>query len=221
MHAIITVTTFFLLFYIPVRCIDALARYKPDKYEQKMSRIDSLYGDPVKKKITEENEKALDKVVIHRLELQVKTLKSYMSIKDVYPISNSEIWERIHKYVMDNLKDLLKDLELRIPFHMRYNFCLYVIPLLPLHYVLIFPGFYKLLIPSAVRKNETAASFIAKVDKFLGEVKQRSKNEVLPSFTIKKTLTSPEDLAFMKQIPVLIKKDPLKIIEWLLSFRIE
>ncbi|ELA41945.1 uncharacterized protein VICG_00962 [Vittaforma corneae ATCC 50505] len=204
-----------------IECKDALENFSPDKYDLKMSKLDSVYANQQTPENDIDNSVALENEKMKRFETQVETLKGFMDIDNLYPVTSRKLWEAIYKFIIEHLKELVKDGRLGFTFYIRYNFCLYIIPLLPTEYVLVFPSFYHVIIPEKVKKYPLVLKFLTGLENFLKLVKKKSKVEVLPAFMVSKTFTSEKDIEIIKQIPDLIRTDPFKIIKWLIDFKIE
>ncbi|KAM0680437.1 hypothetical protein GINT2_001497 [Glugoides intestinalis] len=155
------------------------------------------------------------------LEKQAEELGSLMQSDNMYSLTNSSLWEMIYKYIMENIDEFLKGQKLSIKMHIRYNFCLFVIPLLPTEYFLVFPSFYKKLLPQKMLNQPTIVEFIKAVDGFLDEVKSRKYTEILTVFIISRTVNLKDELEIIKEIPRYIKEDPIKVIRWLMKFNVE
>ena len=210
------------LFLISVfSSFDQLAYDKPDKFDLKMAKNDLKifnFFDEKDQKLNSKIKKTED--AIFKIEDQVETLKRFLNSKNIYPLTSTKLWEIIYDFIKGHLEDFLKNNELSFSIYIRYSFCSFIIPLLPSEYFLIFPSFYKILIPKKFRKNEHILKFIKIFDKFLLRVKARSSREFLPLFNFRKATSIQEDLEFIKEIPKIIISDPVKIIKWLLDFRL-
>lgn len=203
---------------------DDLAKEKPDNYDMKLARQDSLAARTLdtalgKDMVEPASAEIMDK--IDKLEKQTDNLKKLLGVDNLLPITSHNLWEMIFKYIMDHIEQFLKDNTIDIQIPMRYNFCVFVMPIMFTNYFLVFPAFYKFLIPSKVKNIPSVKDFLAKFDRFLNFIKKRSKKELLITVHIKRTGSLKEDLEMIKQIPTFIVSDPTKIIRWMLDFTVE
>jgi hypothetical protein len=210
-------------FLILVLCkVDQLAFDQPDKFDFKLAKNDLQIINFLDQK----DEKLNSKIIkteenLLKLDNQVDTLRKYFESKNIHSLLSSNLWEKIYKFILENLDKYLKDSNLFFSISMRYSLCTYIIPLLPTEYFLIFPSFYKILIPKKVKKNEIVKKFIKSLDKFLLRVKYRSKRELLPNFRFIKKTSLKEDLEMIREIPKIINSEPLRLIKWVVEFEIE
>lgn len=199
--------------------LDTLSKELTDKYDMKLSKLDDEYlkhnmndMKTVEDTIFENNQ---------RLENQVSTLKNFLEIDELYSLTSSYLWDKIYNYIIEHLNEFLENNQLSFKMYIRYNFCLYVIPLLPTDHFLVFPSFYKYIIPYKYRSTKLVLSITNRIDKFLGEIKKRKTKEILTVFYIKRSGTVKDDLEMIKMMPVLIKNDPMKILRWIVDFKAE
>lgn len=211
---------------------DPLAFEKPDKFDIRLASNDMKIAKLIEQKEDQENlggpngegspqrkslgaEENKDK-----LEDQVKALSKFMDTNNMYPLNSRKLWEMIYDFIIKHLDDFLKNNQIQFKIYMRYSFCAYIVPLLPTQYFLIFPSFYKILIPPKFKKNEFVASFLKIMDSFLEKVKKRSSNEMLPAFDFVRKGSSKDDLKMILEIPELVTTEPLKIVRWLIDFHL-
>lgn len=198
---------------------DTLSKEVTDKYDIKLSNIDDEYLQHNKNGI-----KTVEDVVFEnnqRIENQVSTLKNFLEIDEIYPLTSSHLWEKIYNYIIEHLHEFLENNQLSFKMYIRYNFCLYVIPLLPTEYFLVFPSFYKYIIPYKYRSTKLVLGIIDRIDKFLEEIKKRETKEILTVFYIKRSGSVKDDLEMIKLMPVLIRNDPIRILRWIVDFKAE
>jgi len=192
---------------------------RPDAAEIKMARLDAAY-DQANPPPSQENILELQNAAFQRLETQAETLASFIGVDNLHSISSGRLWRSIYDFVLRHLSKFLEDNTFSFSFSIRYSYCLYVIPLPVTDYVLIFPSFYARLLPARVKSHPVAARFLASLDRFLAEVKKRSQAEVLMMYKAVRR-ARVEELEILKEIPELIRSDPLKIINWLVDFKLE
>lgn len=200
---------------------DGLSFFKPDKYDKRMAMVDNAYNKAGENINDPNNAAALEDELDEKLELQTRTLKKHLGLNNAHSIRSIKLWEEIYKYIIDHLKELLKDNKFGFTFYIRYNYCLFVIPLLPSDYILVFPAFYEKLIPPKIKKYPLVKNCLKAFRDFFHIVHKRSKKEVLPAFFVYRTISGPKDLEIIKEIPRLIRKDPLKLLKWVFDFHIE
>ena len=201
---------------------DDLFNIVPDKYDIKLNANDKALAEKMDSKVELKDEKSLEiQKNKDKLNSQVDSIKKELGTNKVFPISSIDLWKFIYDFIKNNLDDFIKGKSLSIKMYMRYTFCVYIIPLLPTEYVLLFPSFWEIFIPNKFKKNIYISNFIETLKKFLKEVKERSDRELLPAFIFSKSITGEEDLEFFLEIPELISTDPGKIIRWLLDFKQE
>lgn len=197
---------------------DGLAREKPDSYDMKLAHQDSLTARtldndtaPLPASIEAANK-------IDRLERQTEALRKLLGEDNLLPITSHQLWEMIFQYIMDHIEQFLKDNTLDIQIPMRYNFCMFVMPILFTDYFLVFPAFYKFLIPSKIKNILVVKNFLANLDQFLNFIKKKSEKELLITVHIKRTGSVKDDLEMIRQIPTFIVSDPIKVIRWMQDF---
>lgn len=212
------------LTYSLINAKDSLAVEKPDKYDLRMAKIDKQYENAFKKpKIPtlppskhDEIEQKKDK-----LDKQADALKKILKDDNVLPITSSDLWRIIYEYIKAHLKDFTKDNSLAVSFVLRYDFCLFIIPVVPANNLLVFPAFYKFLIPPKVKKVPTVAKFLAEFDSKLKIIQKKSSTQLLVTVVLKRTGNIKSDLEMILKIPDLIVQEPLKLLKWLFDFKIE
>lgn len=202
---------------------DELANEKPDNYDLKLAHQDSLAAHTLgmlDRDLTQPTSIEITSK-IDKLEKQTDDLKKLLGEENLLPITSHELWEMIFKYIMDNIEQFLKDNTVEIKIPMRYNFCVFVMPIVFTNYFLVFPAFYKFLIPSKVKSMPLVKDFLTRFDKFLNFIKDRSQKELLITVHIKRTKSVKEDFEMIRQIPTFIVSDPIKIIRWMKDFNVE
>lgn len=200
-------------------CKDSLYKEMPDRYDLKLSKIDQNYLNS-----TKENTKTTEDTIFEnnqRLDNQVSTLKNYLEIDEVYSLTSTKLWEKIYNYIVEHLNEFLENNQLSFKMHIRYNFCFYVIPLLPTEYFVVFPSFYKYFIPYKYRNEKAILNFTNGIDGFLKEIKNRRYKEILTVFYVKRSGTAKDEIEMIKKIPEMIKNEPMALIRWIMGFKVE
>lgn len=198
---------------------DGLAVEKPDRYDINMAETDRFYLNSLDHDITAEKLKKEE--VYQRVDDHAEKLNKLLDSNSIYSLTSSDLWNRIYEYLVEHLDEFLKNGNLFFKIHMRYSLCTYIMPLLPTDYILVFPSFYKILIPSKFKKIKAVSDFLKSLDKFFTLVKQRSKTEILPTFVFKRSGSLKDDLIVIKRIPELIKTNPSSLVSWLFNFTVE
>lgn len=202
--------------------LDTLAFEKPDKFDLKLGKndmeianiLDQKKDVPLPKSLkVEKNNSKLDK--------QKNEMRKKFKTDNMFSVRDRKLWEIIYNFIKLHIEDFLNGTKLSFKIHMRYSFCTYILPLLPTEYFLLFPSFYKVFIPTKIKKSEFGKTFLGAIDKFLEKVKERSDKELLPTFTFARAGSSLEDIEFILTIPDLISTDPIKILRWLYDFELE
>lgn len=202
--------------------IDNLTKENSNEYDQILAQHDLEIAES-KNRLENETEpvKNTPEQVNFELDNQIEVLKKQLDSTNMYSIKSTDLWEKIYQYIISKIDEFLKNNRLVLSINMRYSLCSYIIPLLPTEYILIFPSFYKLLIPNKVLENELISKFIKLFDEFLEKVKERSDNEFLPKFNFVRTTSGKEDIEMIKRIPDLISNEPVVLFKWLMDFKLE
>lgn len=203
------------LTFLLAHCKDTLFP-TADSYDLKMAKIDRFNINPP----SLSNKLALEDANFQRLDTQVASIAGFTGLDNLYSITSKSLWANIYAYIMEHLSNFLKMGEFSFTFSIRHCHCFFVIPLSPTDHFLVFPSFYSTLLPSRFRNHPVVLKFLDSVGKFLEQVKQRSKTEVLIIYKAIKKM-EVEDLSILKDIPSLIRTNPLKIILWLIDFNLE
>lgn len=154
-----------------------------------------------------------------KLEKQAQALRKILKAKNIHPITSHNLWEQIYKYIEKHIVEYLENSHFSFSFPIRYGFCSFIIPLTPIEKTLIFPAFYKFLIPKKLTKIKLVEDFVKSFDNFLNMIKKKSQTELLITVTLKRETNGLKDLEMIKKIPDLVKSDPLKIIAWAFDFK--
>lgn len=204
---------------------DEFKEDSPDKYERLINRKDNKienrnneYKPTNEEKIPKFLE-ALEKKGI--LEKQFKEISEHLNVDNLASLTNRDLWNDIYKSIMDQIHDFLKGKELSISFPIRYSMCFFIIPIISADKFLIFPAFYKFLIPSRIKSHESISKFLNSFDKLLNFIKKQSENDLLVNIYLKRNNTLKEEIEIIKMMPDLIVSDPVKIVRWISDFRAE
>lgn len=200
---------------------DGLANEKPDSYDMRLARQDGIAARILDKDTAPQPASVDVSNKIDKLEKQADALRKLLGEDNILPITSHKLWEMIFQYIMDHIEQFLKDNTIDIQIPMRYNFCVFVMPIVFTNYFLVFPAFYNFLIPPKVKSILMVKDFLTKFDRFLNFIKKKSKTELLITVHIKRTGSVKDDLEMIKQIPDFIVSDPIKIIRWMLDFSVE
>lgn len=196
---------------------------KNDKYDSIMDKRDNDIENQKEETPPKDSNSPYLKAIQKqdKLDQQVEALKKVLKEKNLYPITSNDLWAKIYKYIMDHIDEFLKNLQFSISFPIRYTFCVYIIPIIPAEKTLVFPAFYKFIIPRKVKKIPLVKDWMKKFDDFMNIIKKKSKTELLVTVRIKRPNTVKEDLEILKRIPDLVKNDPMQLIRWIFEFKAE
>lgn len=136
--------------------------------------------------------------------------------KSIPNIHNSNAFKRLHKWLMDNLNDLIVNGRISITLEIRYMLCCYVVAFIPAEFVFFFPRFLITMIPAI--DKPLIGEFIETLKTFLDFVKIDSRNKLFTTFSIGRKFDSKKDLDFILEIPNKILSDPIYIIRYVLMF---
>lgn len=147
-----------------------------------------------------------------------KALKLEGSISS---ITDKDMWERLHKYIINNWGKFLIDGHFSIGFQIRYVMCSYVIAFIPGEFAFVIPGFYTYLIPKKAYNVPIISDALKGLKKFFKFCKKTSRDKLFITFYFGRSNSIQQDLDFIKNIPVMITNNPLGILRELLGFRIK
>lgn len=203
---------------------DPLALEKPDKFEIKMlkadRRLSNIFDSPKKKHESHTKRQRIEKTKA-KLQKQVDNLKNIVGENNVAPVTDFDLWKKLYDYIIENLDNYLKDGEFTVSFVSRYNFCLFVIPIIPANFVMVFPAFYKIFFPPKLKTEPVIAEFLKDLDRNLNIIKKKSSTQLLVTTLLKRSGNIRKELEVIKEIPHLIVEDPMKLLRWIMVFKIE
>ncbi|EOB14101.1 hypothetical protein NBO_38g0012 [Nosema bombycis CQ1] len=175
------------------------------------------YEDPLSISPSEEAQKK-----VKDLESLAKRINESYDLGDtVSSLTDKNMWERLHKYIKNHLKDFLIDGHLSIELQIRYVLCSYIIAFIPGQFAFVIPGFYTFLIPKKAHKIPIVSDALRGLKAFLRFSKDTSRESLFITFYFGRANSIAEDIDFILKIPDLIVNDPIAIIRELLAFRIK
>lgn len=204
---------------------DKLNLEKPDKFDMKMAKNDKylagIYNKPKPEETTPPSPSKEAQMKKDKLDKQVEALKKVLGEKNLVSLTDSDFWNKLYNYIKINIDKFLKNGHLGFSFPVRYNFCLFVIPIIPAQSALVFPAFYKFLIPPKVKKIEMVAKFLNEFDGHLRTIKKKSSTQLLVTVYLKRKGNFKEEIEMIRKIPDLIVQDPAQLLRWVFNFAIE
>lgn len=195
-------------------------REKPDFGDIKMS-LNDIVIDQGENLESFKSDSVDSFVKDQKLKEQRDKLAKYLQTDDVYSLTSLDLWKKIREYIILNWPKLFNDGYLSIPLDIRYNFCVFIVMMIPAEVIFPIPAFYTYLIPKSAHKVPILKDALKELERFFAFVKKRSKKQFLISFYVGRGGSPKEDLDFLLEIPKLITTDPIKILRWLLRYEIK
>ncbi|KAI4291621.1 hypothetical protein PAPHI01_0895 [Pancytospora philotis] len=196
-------------------------RERPDKADQLLALNDVSLGDDALDPHEYKSAAVTAAANNAQLDAQRDRLAAYLGVDEVSSLTSPDLWQRIHDWLMANWDSIVTEGYLGITLHVRYNFCLYIIMLIPAEAIFPLPSAYTFLVPRRAKRVPVISDFLKRLEEFLKFVKKRSGEQFLIPFTIGRRFSAKEDLSFVLRIPALISTDPIQVIRWFLDFELK